>query len=139
MSVEKCGWAVQKSLFAWTNHDSMFSHTSENSKIFNIASKYFSFFNNKPPVGWVAHIARDFLTCYSCLYYSSMHAAKIDRLVNEKNTAFLENRINLANYCCTFWPLKAHLSFRFLSVLWIFFESESGQCNSPYAPYTRIH
>ena len=51
MSVEKCGWAVQKSLFAWTNQDSIFSHTSENSKIFNIASKYFSFFNNKPPVG----------------------------------------------------------------------------------------
>ena len=45
---EKCGWAIQKSLFAETNQDSTFSHTSENSKMFNITSKYFSFFDNKP-------------------------------------------------------------------------------------------
>ena len=51
---------------------SRFSHTHENSKIFNITSKYFSFFNNKPPANWVTHITRDFLTCYSCLHYSSM-------------------------------------------------------------------
>ena len=50
VSVEKYGWAVQKSLFAWTNQDSTFSHTCENSKMFNITSKYFSFFKNKPPV-----------------------------------------------------------------------------------------
>ena len=131
MLVEKYGWTIQKSLFAWTNQDFIFSHTSENTKIFNITSKYFSFFNNKPPVGWVAHIARDFLTCYSYLYYSSMHPAKVDRLVNEKNTAFLENHINLANYCCTFWPLKAHLSFLFSLVLWIFLKRESAQRNSP--------
>ena len=66
MSVEKYDWAVQKNLFALTNQDSTFSHTRENSKMFNITSKCFSFFNNKPP-------ARDFLTCYSCSYYSSMH------------------------------------------------------------------
>ena len=40
--------------------------------MFNISSKYFSFFNNKPPVGWAVHIARGFLTCYSCSYDSSM-------------------------------------------------------------------
>ena len=40
MSVEKYDWAIQKSLFAYTR---------ENSKMFNITSKYFSFFNNKPP------------------------------------------------------------------------------------------
>ena len=40
--------------------------------MFNIASKYFSLFNNKPPASWVAHITRDFLACYSCLNYSSM-------------------------------------------------------------------
>ena len=39
---------------------------------FNITSKYFSFFNNKTPASWVAQITRDFLTCYSCSYYSSM-------------------------------------------------------------------
>ena len=49
MLVEKYGWAIQKSLFAETNHNSTFSHTRENSKMFNISSKYFSFFINKPP------------------------------------------------------------------------------------------
>ena len=49
MLVEKYGWRIQKSLFAETNQDSKFSHTREDSKMFNIVSKYFSFFNNKPP------------------------------------------------------------------------------------------
>ena len=47
--VEKYGWAIQRSLFAQTNQVSTFCHTRENSKMFNITSKYFSFFNNKPP------------------------------------------------------------------------------------------
>ena len=46
MSFEKYGWAIQKSLFAETNQDSTFSHTRESSKMCNITSKYFSFFNN---------------------------------------------------------------------------------------------
>ena len=49
MSVEKYGWAIQKGLFAQTNQDSTFPHTSENLKMFNITSKFFSFFNNEPP------------------------------------------------------------------------------------------
>ena len=49
MLVEKCGWAIQKSLFAETNQVSTFSHTRENSKMFNITSKHFNFFINKPP------------------------------------------------------------------------------------------
>ena len=48
MSVDKNGWTIQKSLLAQTNQDSTFSRTRENSKMFNITSKYFSFFNNKP-------------------------------------------------------------------------------------------
>ena len=76
MLVEKYGWAIKKSLFAETNQDSIFSQTRENSKMFNITSKYFSLFNNKPPESWVVHITRDFFTCYSCLYYSSMDSAK---------------------------------------------------------------
>ena len=36
--------------------------------MFKISSKYFSFFSNRPPANWVAHIT-DFLTCYSSLYY----------------------------------------------------------------------
>ena len=50
---------------------SRFYHTGENSKIFNITSKYFTFFNNKLDASSVTHIT-DFLTSYSCLYYSSM-------------------------------------------------------------------
>ena len=46
--------------------------TWENLKMFNITSKCFSIFYNKPPASWVKHITRDLLTCYSCLYYSSM-------------------------------------------------------------------
>ena len=49
MSVEKYAWAIQKSLFEQINQDSIFFHTRENSKMFNITSKYFRFFNNKPP------------------------------------------------------------------------------------------
>ena len=49
MSVKKSGWAIQKGLFTSTNQDSTFSHTLKNSNMFNITSKYFSFFNNKPP------------------------------------------------------------------------------------------
>ena len=47
--IEKYVWAIQKSLFPQTNQDSTFWHTCENSKMFKITSKYFSFFNNKPP------------------------------------------------------------------------------------------
>ena len=72
MSIEKYGWVIQKRLFAWTNRDLIFSHTRDNSKLVNITSKYFNLFNNKPPASWVAHITVDFLTCYSCSYYSSM-------------------------------------------------------------------
>ena len=47
-----------------------------------MTSKYFSFFNDKSPASWVAHITRDFLPCYSCSYYSSMplHCAKSVRI-----------------------------------------------------------
>ena len=43
MLVEKYCWAIQKSLLAEANQDSTFSHTCENSKMFNVTSKYFSF------------------------------------------------------------------------------------------------
>ena len=39
--------------------------------MFNMTSKYFSVFNNTQSASWVAHISRDFLTCYSCSYYCS--------------------------------------------------------------------
>ena len=49
MSVERYGLAVQQSLFEYTNQDSTFSNTCENSKMLNITSKYFTFLNIKPP------------------------------------------------------------------------------------------
>ena len=64
---------ICESLFAEANQDSTFSHTRENSKMFNINSNYFSFFNNTPPASKVkSRIIKDFLTCNSCLYYRSM-------------------------------------------------------------------
>ena len=49
----------------------IFSHPRQ-LKTFKITSKYSSFFNNKQPASWVAHITGVFLACYSCSYYSSM-------------------------------------------------------------------
>ena len=50
MSVQKYGWAIQKSLFAQTNKDSTFFKARKNSKMFNIISKHFNFFNDKPAI-----------------------------------------------------------------------------------------
>ena len=46
ISVKKYGWAIQENLFTQTNQDSTVSHTRENSKMFNMTSKYFSFLSN---------------------------------------------------------------------------------------------
>ena len=40
--------------------------------MFNITLKYVHIFKNKPPASWVMYITRDFLTCYSSSYCSSM-------------------------------------------------------------------
>ena len=62
MSVKKYDFSIRKGLLADANQDSTFSHTHENTKMFNINSKYLSFFSSKPPASCVAHIARGFLT-----------------------------------------------------------------------------
>ena len=49
MSVEKYGWTIEKKLIIIDKSDSTFSITRDNSKMFNIISKYFSLFNNKSP------------------------------------------------------------------------------------------
>ena len=69
-------------------HKPIKTFTWENSKMFSITSKYFSIFNNKPPASSVADITRDFLTCYSCSYYSSMVACN----------HFVECTIDLIHY-----------------------------------------
>ena len=53
--------------------------------MFNITSKYFSFFNNKLPASWVAHITRSF-TCYSYSYYSSMLQVITSSVINQLST-----------------------------------------------------
>ena len=47
MSVEKYGWAIQASLFAWTSQDFTLSHTCENSKMFNITANSLAFLTAK--------------------------------------------------------------------------------------------
>ena len=49
MSVKKYDFSIRKGLFADAIQDSTFSHTREKTKMFNINSKYFSFFNSKLP------------------------------------------------------------------------------------------
>ena len=50
MSVKKYDdFSIRKGLFADTIQGSTFSHTRENTKMFNINPKYLSFFNSKPP------------------------------------------------------------------------------------------
>ena len=71
----------------------------ENSKMYKITSKYFSFLNNKPPASWVAHVTRDFLTCYSCVYYVFM---------------FKGSNFNL--HISAYWLLKADFIFALLVV-----------------------
>ena len=114
MSTEKYSWVIQKSLFELTNQDSTFSHTHQKSKMFNVTSKYSSFFNNKLSVSWIAHVTRDFLTFYSCWLYSSMlHLTSMTLNSPSKTTltsgvapkiAFSElNKTTLFNY--SFVPL----------------------------------
>ena len=55
----------------------IFSQPREFKNVY-ITLKYFSFFENKPPVSWVAHVTRDFFTC-SCPHYSSMIYATMYR------------------------------------------------------------
>ena len=62
--------------------------------MFNITLKYFRIFNNKQPESLVADIIRDFLTCYSCSYYSSM-----ERLVITSNASIFSHMGNI-NYSC---------------------------------------
>ena len=55
---KKYDCAIYENAFPKTNQSSAISHTWENSKMFKIISKYFSFLKNMPPVSWVAHITR---------------------------------------------------------------------------------
>ena len=111
--MEKYGRAIQKNLFTYTKHDSTFSHTHKNSKMFNITLKYFSFFNNKPPARWVEHITRNF---FSCSYYNSMIY----------HTAFTYHLYYLVGICISFFPLVY-----FSCLVYTFTSSYAKICNHP--------
>ena len=49
MSFKKHDWMFHKNLFAKTNQYTTLSFWWEDSKIFDITSKYFNIFNDKPP------------------------------------------------------------------------------------------
>ena len=74
-----------------------FSYIPKNSKMFYITLKYFTFFKNKLPAGWVAHIGRDFLACYSCSYCSSMFWRTLfgTILISEKLMLFWRTFFNI--------------------------------------------
>ena len=81
--------------------------------------KYFNFFNNTPPASWVAYITRGFLTCYSCLYHSSM-VATITLYLNFHVVSFYANLLFFF-YC--FWVF--FVSFCMFTCF-SFFERGSG-------------
>ena len=74
-------------------HRRIKTHSRENSKMFNIACRYFIFFNNKSPASWVVHTTRDFLSCYFCLYYSFMLKGRYTRNEVEKWNCFFLNQL----------------------------------------------
>ena len=74
--------------------------------MFNIASKHFSIFSNKPPASWVAYILRDFLICYSCSYYSSM-LQKNKKSFNWETTKWSNTQTichQQSTNCLSVWP-----------------------------------
>ena len=48
------------------------SYVREDSKRFNITSKYFSVFSSTPQASWVAHGTKNFTLLYFCSYRSSL-------------------------------------------------------------------
>ena len=98
MQVKKYGWTIQKSLYAYPTQDFILCHTCKNSKIFNKTSKCFIHFSNKTPASWVAHITNNFLTCYSCCYYSFVnivtHYRILLRLVSKKQWESCQSQIS---------------------------------------------
>ena len=79
----------------------------ENSKMFNIISRCFSFFNNTPPASWVAYITQGLLTCCSCLYYSPMGLQKpLIKLCDVRNES--SSFVSEASNRSRFWLISEH-------------------------------
>ena len=106
---------IHENLFPSTNQDSAIDFTWENSKMFNKTAKYFSIFNNKPPVSWVPHITRNFLRCYSCSYYSSIFCQMRIRWLQHLRRSSLWQELRLKaifeNFCRTEFVLVRYQAF----------------------------
>ena len=132
VQVKKCHWVTHENLFAQTSQD-IISHTRENSKMFNITSKYFSIFNN-PSLA-----KQELLTYFSCSYYSFMailtnpkfftqtwHSLDVHFhiLYLDRNSLFdsvflipfgIEFHIKAHKYLSEFFPLRTVLTFAIIN------------------------
>ena len=72
--VKKYNWKICEIFICIHQSRFFICYPRKISKNHNITSKHFCIINKTPSTSWVTHIRRNFLTCYSCLYYSSMLA-----------------------------------------------------------------
>ena len=82
--VKKYDWRMIKTFF--TDESRLYFFSARDFKNVSRKFKMFLHFNNKQPASWVAHTANDFLTCYSCSYYSSMVMCEETHLLNISST-----------------------------------------------------
>ena len=74
---------IYENSFTQANQDSTISFTWENSKMFNITSKYFRIFNNNQPESWVTN------KCYFCSYWGKLfYLIQCENLLKENRGCF---------------------------------------------------
>ena len=106
----------------------------------NITSKYFSILNNDPPPSWVAHITRDFLTCYSFSYYSSINYCNcfktfsFSKNILQPGNLFLNGadivlsvRSSMDFHCCWVNYISSQEEIQFLQALHFYHISSAQQ------------
>ena len=120
MSVEKYDWAIQKKIICIDqSRFYIFSHLLE-FKIFNIASKFFRFFHNKPPVSWVARFARDFLTWYSCPCF---HELKVQRRIH------CVKSVQIRSFSWSVFPRIRIPDISFFGIWCVLLAEETAKCH----------
>ena len=100
-------------------YENSFASTNQNSTIyfnffhfFHIILKYYSIFNNNAARSRVAHIARDFIACYSYSYYSFMIGSRFGWSFYLKITL----RISYAMFSVTQSNSQCLAMIRFLTI-----------------------
>ena len=79
----------------------------------NISSKYFSILSNAPPASWVAHITRDFLTCYSYSNFSSivLWRWRVEGQKGTTDTKFINGTLQIHVLNCNTWNGVVSIDF----------------------------